>query len=127
MVAAERRLDAHQGAYAMARKMSRYPTEGGLTKELDDWWHKHCMFLSDECRTVFTTAFSDLSDLRLELRLADESRDRNEEVPIEQARRINKLSLGLSDAPKQILDGIRLPAMNADPFIEIAEASKDEG
>jgi hypothetical protein len=61
MAAAERRLDAHQQAFALWRKLiSNVHNEDEIHKvvaECQDWWNRNCLYLSPDARGKFNLAY----------------------------------------------------------------------
>lgn len=60
MAAVDRRLDAHQQAYSLWRKLVAYankPEIGNVVIECQNWWDRNCLYLSAEARRAFHAAY----------------------------------------------------------------------
>lgn len=71
MAALERRLEAHQQAYALWWELLRKVHKeeiGDLVMECEDWWVKNCLYLDAEGRQAFKTAVQAAFDHRTFLR-----------------------------------------------------------
>ncbi len=58
--ALEKRLQAHQEAFTLWRKLLHSVHEDGIVKiviECQDWWDKNCLYLTPEARTAFNAAY----------------------------------------------------------------------
>jgi len=62
MAALEKRLEAHQQAYALWRKLVANVHQrdkiGAIILECQDWWQNHCLYLDPEARQAFYMAYS---------------------------------------------------------------------
>lgn len=60
VAALDRRLQAHQEAFTLWRKLlSKVHSEeiGDFVIECQDWWNNNCLYLSPEARAAFRTAY----------------------------------------------------------------------
>jgi hypothetical protein len=58
MAAVERRLQTHQDAFTMWRKLIAEPDESDkAVVECQDWWEKNCLYLEEPVRKAFVVAF----------------------------------------------------------------------
>ena len=67
LAAVDRRLQAHQEAFALWRKvMSATHTEeiGGVVIECQTWWENNCIYLEPSVRGAFVTAYRAANDHR---------------------------------------------------------------
>ena len=61
LAVAEKRLAAHQEAFALWRRLIASAYDDGLSfvvLECQDWWNKNCLYLSAEARDSFNRAYS---------------------------------------------------------------------
>ena len=59
LAALEKRLEAHQHAYTLWRKLGNSIHEGTLESvyfECEEWWDQNCLYLSPEARGAFRDA-----------------------------------------------------------------------
>lgn len=70
IVAAERRLQAHQEAYALWRRIvSEYEVPGiAVILDCEQWWDKNCIFLDPRARDAFSQAYLNVPSYRVLLR-----------------------------------------------------------
>ncbi|EMK6930648.1 hypothetical protein [Vibrio vulnificus] len=105
VVAPERRLQAHQEAFALWRKMlsSLHSDERvNVVMECQDWYNQNCLYLSAKSREAFSVAYGALAihnDL-LQDRTQPESVKRN--------------YLEITNAGSIIVQSVELPALSAD-------------
>ncbi len=105
VVAPERRLQAHQEAFALWRKMlsSLHSNERvNVVMECQDWYNQNCLYLSAKSREAFSVAYGALAihnDL-LQDRMQPESVKRN--------------YLEITNAGSIIVQSVELPALSAD-------------
>ncbi|WP_044362483.1 MULTISPECIES: hypothetical protein [Vibrio] len=105
IVAPERRLQAHQEAFALWRKMlsSLHSDERvNVVMECQDWYNQNCLYLSAKSREAFSVAYGALAihnDL-LQDRTQPESVKRN--------------YLEITNAGSIIVQSVELPALSAD-------------
>ena len=105
VVAPERRLQAHQEAFALWRKMlsSLHSNERvNVVMECQDWYNQNCLYLSAKSREAFSVAYGALAihnDL-LQDRTQPESVKRN--------------YLEITNAGSIIVQSVELPALSAD-------------
>ena len=60
MTALDRRLQAHQDAFALWRKLLKAchtPSVHTVVSECETWWESHCLYLEPPARQAFATAF----------------------------------------------------------------------
>ncbi len=105
IVAPEQRLQAHQEAFALWRKMllSLHSDERvNVVMECQDWYNRNCLYLSAKSREAFSAAYGALAihnDL-LQDRTQPESVKRN--------------YLEITNAGSIIVQSVELPALSAD-------------
>ncbi|KIF54461.1 hypothetical protein [Vibrio owensii] len=105
VVAPERRLQAHQEAFALWRKMlsNLHSNERvNVVMECQDWYNQNCLYLSAKSREAFSVAYGALAihnDL-LQDRTQPESVKRN--------------YLEITNAGSIIVQSVELPALSAD-------------
>ena len=62
----DRRLEAHQAAYTLWRKLVFADKQAGdvfeVVEECQDWWEKNCIYLTSEAREAFIKAYLSASD-----------------------------------------------------------------
>jgi hypothetical protein len=66
LAALDKRLETHQEAYALARKMiqtlhSNSEEKHEIIRKVEEFWNRQCLFLTNETRLSFRNAFSDYS------------------------------------------------------------------
>lgn len=106
IVAVERRMDAHQQAFRLWRRMCHVPfhdRDGRLSivAEATQWWEQNCIFLGPRSREDFRTAYISFGLL---------SRDTN------QSSKITQIVLDLGDT---LLQEVDLPPLSASQRSEI--------
>ncbi|HCG5296741.1 TPA: hypothetical protein NJZ52_004507 [Vibrio parahaemolyticus] len=105
VVAPERRLQAHQEAFALWRKMLsglHSDERVNVVMECQDWYNQNCLYLSAKSREAFSVAYGALAihnDL-LQDRTQPESVKRN--------------YLEITNAGSIIVQSVELPALSAD-------------
>jgi hypothetical protein len=60
LAALERRLQAHQDAFELWRKLlsaAHGPDTGNVVMECQEWWNKNCLYLEAEARNAFNMAY----------------------------------------------------------------------
>jgi hypothetical protein len=60
LAAAEKRLEAHQRAFTLWRKLitsAHGPEQGKAVDECQRWWEEHCIYLSPGAREAFSDAY----------------------------------------------------------------------
>lgn len=66
LAAIDRRLDAHQQAYALWRKLiftsTKEPAFGDVIIECQTWWNNNCLYLDPESRKAFFNAYMAATD-----------------------------------------------------------------
>ena len=83
LAALDRRLEAHQQAYTLWRKLLFADKETGevykVVAECQDWWEANCVFLTGDAREAFMRAYRSASDhasflaIRAEYKLVKET------------------------------------------------------
>ena len=112
LAALDRRLEAHQEAYALWWRLMSVVHDnasiGGAIMECQDWWVKNNLYLGAEVRQAFRTAYHSAStycQIYTELREAD---------PVERKRREKVLSESwdsVNDAGEAIVKAVELPGL----------------
>jgi hypothetical protein len=102
IAALDRRLQAHQEAYALwwhlVWSVDKEENVDELSKQCQKWWVKNCLYLDAESRRAFFDAFYSASLL---------SQANNSE-------RHKSLQGQIWDAGRSIVEGVELPPMQAD-------------
>lgn len=66
LVALDKRLEAHQEAYRLWRKLLHNVHEpqeiGTVVMECQEWWDAHCLYLDPDARKAFNLAYSTAAD-----------------------------------------------------------------
>jgi hypothetical protein len=66
LAALDRRLQAHQEAFTLWRKLlskaHKADEIGNFVMDCQDWWDKNCLYLSPEARLAFRTAYQSAFD-----------------------------------------------------------------
>jgi uncharacterized membrane protein YeaQ/YmgE (transglycosylase-associated protein family) len=66
LAAVEKRLQAHQEAFALWRKLlsnvHRREEIGTVVTECQDWWNRNCLYLEERARTAFRIAYMSALD-----------------------------------------------------------------
>ncbi|MDR6377325.1 hypothetical protein [Paraburkholderia caledonica] len=60
VAAIDKRLQAHQDAFELWRKLNQHLSTDKLRDviaECDGWWSKHCLYLEDDARAAFSEAY----------------------------------------------------------------------
>lgn len=61
LAAIDRRLEAHQEAYALWRKLlsnvNQHDKIGEVVMECQEWWNNHCLYLAPKAREAFRYAY----------------------------------------------------------------------
>lgn len=102
LAAVERRLQAHQEAYSLWRKIIAYvhkDTIGKVVMECQTWWDTNCLYLSASARDAFRSAYESAFNHQSYLQ------DRSNRTLIEEnwARIMN--------AGPKIVEGVELPSL----------------
>lgn len=78
VAALDRRMQAHQEAYTLWRKLlfsdRSQPEYYELIQECQEWWENNCIYLSAEARVAFQRAYLSASDNYLFLKSNEDSR-----------------------------------------------------
>ncbi len=104
MAAADRRLDAHQQAYSLWRKLVAYVHKreiGDVVIECQNWWDKNCLYLSAEARLAFHDAY------QAAFNHASYLQDRTNKTLIEE-----NWSAIMAAGPR-IVEGVELPSLGS--------------
>jgi len=113
LAALDRRLETHQEAYALARKMfqtlhSNSEEKHEIIKKVDDFLDRQCLFLTNETRQSFREAFFDYSIFQVYLaRLKNEKSEETKKDLFAAFGRISGL-------PNKIEKGIDIEAMSTE-------------
>ena len=103
LAALERRLEAHQQAYALWRKLSTAAHDkeemDHLATKCEDWWVKNCLYLSIEARQAFFIAWQAASHHKRLVETGDQDL-------------IDKNWLKIADAVVPILEAVALPSLS---------------
>lgn len=105
VAAAERRLQAHQEAFTLWRKLlkrTHHDDLASVISECQDWWEKNCIFLSPRAREAFANAFFAAHDHQTYEGLP---RDKDTLAALQQAWKT------MQDAAVAILEGAELPSL----------------
>ncbi|ELI6429479.1 hypothetical protein RRM58_004795 [Vibrio harveyi] len=105
VVAPERRLQAHQEAFALWRKMlsSLHSNERvNVVMECQDWYNQNCLYLSAKSREAFSVAYGALAIHN------DLLQDRT------QSELVKRNFLEITNAGSIIVQSVELPALSAD-------------
>lgn len=81
LAAAERRLQAHQDAFTLWRKLILHTHQEDakvVVHECQEWWEKNCLFLASEASEAFAEAFFAAGEHRTLLESARYQSDRRE-------------------------------------------------
>jgi len=102
--ALERRLEAHQQAYTLWRKLlnvmgGEHPTQAIL--DCQEWWNKNCLYLAPGARDAFYRAFSAASHYGKFAQAAH-----NSPSMLQEHRERDEL---IKSAGRQILEAVALP------------------
>jgi hypothetical protein len=66
VAALDKRLEAHQRAYALWRKLLFADRSGSemfdVAKECENWWENNCLYLSPQAREAFCKAYQSATD-----------------------------------------------------------------
>lgn len=77
LAALDKRLQAHQEAYSLWRKLLFADKQGDgvhdVVSECQDWWETNCLYLSSEAREAFRKAYHSANDHAVFLRTHQES------------------------------------------------------
>ncbi|EOA6545609.1 TPA: hypothetical protein ACGU7E_004613 [Vibrio vulnificus] len=105
LVAPEKRMQAHQEAFELWRKIiSNMHTDQrvSIVMECQDWYNKNCLYLGEEARKAFSTAYGALAIHNDLLQDRSSSRDAKENY------------FSMINAGETIVSGVELPPLNAD-------------
>jgi len=90
LAALDKRLAAHQEAYALWDRLRRSillrdpEKRKRIVSECQDWWLSHCLFLTDEAREAFRRALDDAEKLPDYIEARDQVKQRESWQTIEQ-------------------------------------------
>ena len=111
IAALDRRLEAHQQAYALwwkLRSVLHKDVAGSVVVECQDWWVKNCLYLDAEARQAFLNAYHGAFAHR---ELADEYRGTSEGKEI-----IEKNFMAVINAGDKIVKGVELPSLGEEEY-----------
>lgn len=117
LAAIDKRLQAHQEAFALWREIlgAVYSDEiGKVVIKCQDWWEKNCLYLEPNVREAFVKAYS-ASHIHREL-----SRDRSD------AENVNRSWDTIVDFPKVLFEAIQLPPLTKLEIDELQESAKQK-
>jgi hypothetical protein len=118
MAAVERRLEAHQEAFTLWRRLMSEkdgPKGDGLIEQCQDWWERNCLYLNQEAREQFQAAYFAVAIHR---RLMERG-----EVDIE---KINKNLRRLFNAGDAIVRGAQLPSLGEREKLDVRKHAEQE-
>lgn len=116
MTAIDKRLQVHQQAYALWKKLlSAVQTEniGGVVMECQSWWNENCLYLSPESREAFHTAFQCAFSHKDYLNVPPNLKDKN---------LINSNFENITKAGEVIVHSVELPSLGE---AEVLDASNE--
>lgn len=120
MAALEKRLEAHQQAYALWRKLvanvHHRDKVGSVVLECQDWWQNRCLYLDPEARQAFYMAYSSAHQHPSLL-----SVERSEEA----ARMVRENWQNIIGAGAIIVRGAALPPLSTRPEHELVGQKQD--
>ena len=103
LAAIDKRLEAHQQAYALWRKFSTTAHDreemGHLAAKCEDWWMKNCLYLNAEARQAFFIAWQAASHHKRLVEVGDPDQIHNNWMKI-------------ADAVVPILEAVALPSVS---------------
>lgn len=113
LAALEKRLDAHQQAYTLWRKLvgvvHKEEQVNSVVMECQDWWNKHCLYLEADARKAFVHAYLTAGDHHLLIKAHAQADD-------------VKSSWAIIMLPgKLLVEGVELPTIAED------EAQQEKG
>ena len=105
LAALDKRLQKHQEAYTLWRKLifSIHHDEKRnweAVQACQNWWEENCLYLGHEARWAFHTAINLASDFR--------------SIPREETKERRELFNGIKMAGDKILEGVKLPSLGED-------------
>ena len=121
IAALDRRLEAHQNAYALWWKMRSVlhnDKAGSLVIECQDWWVKNCLYLDAEARQAFHNAYHAVFSHR---ELVDGYRGTSEGSEI-----VKKNFSTVMEAGDKIVKGVELPSLGEDEYKPVAPSESDK-
>lgn len=122
IAALDRRLEAHQNAYALWWKMRSVlhnDKAGSVVIECQDWWVKNCLYLDAEARQAFRDAFHAAFAHR---ELVDGYRGTSEGSEI-----VKENFSKVMEAGERIVKGVDLPSLGEDEYkpVDPSKAGED--
>jgi hypothetical protein len=114
LAALDKRLEKHQEAFTLWRSLLfsiRDEDKIGIAiDESQRWWEKNCLYLSDEARSAFHTAFILAVDFR--------------NLPRTDPETIKEWFDKINEAGKKIVEAVNLPPLSEDKIKPINQNSK---
>lgn len=122
IAALDRRLEAHQQAYTLWRKLRSVLNKdevGGVVMECQEWWIRNCLYLDAEARQAFSEAYHAAYVHR---ERADGNRAMAEGKEI-----IKEDLMAVMNAGEKIVKGVELPSLGEDEYksVDPSNASED--
>lgn len=121
IAAVDRRLQAHQEAFALWRKLNQHLSSDRLFEiiaECDNWWTHNCLYLEDDAREAFSDAYWNAHMYRnLERTEAHQPNVRAQAIQL----RMDRMAK-VTEAGNRIARAVSLPGLSAE---ELAKAKED--
>ncbi|BCZ77008.1 hypothetical protein PTKU64_06830 [Paraburkholderia terrae] len=121
VAALDRRLEAHQEAFALWRRLYATAHEDGireLVKECQTWWEKNCLYLEPAAREAFSKAYIAAGSHQGYLRMADPDRS-SQAVEL-----IMRNWQAVEDAGNIIVESVALPGLTNAERETLAKAAQ---
>ncbi|WP_145964078.1 hypothetical protein [Chromobacterium phragmitis] len=107
------RLQAHQEAYGLWRRMNSTPNDEqaySIVKECDEWWNNNCLYLEPDARVAFLSAFISKRQL---------ANYKGDDYPL-----MSHLRNQIESAGNKIVTAISLPIINEQEIIDNKKSNK---